>query len=280
MVLRTEIKDFVKKVLLLGVGISVIINLLVTNFSSIGGDTSLYAESNDLRFKRVDTRYLGTTGVALSLNVGTSHKEALETPVNLSGEVPAISSAISDAWVGRNKLISANMVALSEYLNVVKTNVNSLLDQSPDRETTLESFLEQLRQRYNNSLEAIRVLNAQGKELQASDQATSLQMTNIKTQLTLAYKNLDYDKTESLLDDFLEARRKNTYAKTYTVFVTKFVSSYEKLNAYNKILMDTILNNKEALIKDVTVVLPDSGNELLKKLDLVKTEADWKKLSN
>jgi len=172
------------------------------------------------------------------------------------------------------------MVALSEYLNVVKTNVNSLLDQSPDRETTLESFLEQLRQRYNNSLEAIQVLNTQGKELQASDQATSLQMTNIKTQLTLAYTNLDYDKTESLLDDFLEARRKNTYAKTYIVFVTKFVSSYEKLNAYNKVLMDTILNNKEPLIKDVTVILPDSGNELLKKLDLVKTEADWKKLSN
>jgi len=97
MVLRTEIKDFVKKVLLLGVGISVIINLFVTNFSSIGGDTSLYAQSNDIRFKRVDTRYLGTTGVALSLNVGTSHKETIETPVHLSGEVPVISSAISDA---------------------------------------------------------------------------------------------------------------------------------------------------------------------------------------
>jgi hypothetical protein len=105
-------------------------------------------------------------------------------------------------------------------------------------------------------------------------------MANIKTQLTLAYKNLDYDKTETLLNDFLEAQRVNTYSRTYRTFIGKFVQSYTALNAYNKIFLDTIINNKEALIKDVTIVLPDSGNALLQKLDLVKTEADWKKLGN
>jgi hypothetical protein len=103
-------------------------------------------------------------------------------------------------------------------------------------------------------------------------------MENTKTQLTLAYKNLDYDKTESLIDDFLKAREKNAYAHTYRIFIGKFVQSYTALNAYNKVFLDTIINNKEALIKDVTIVLPDSGNALLKKLDLVKTEAEWKNL--
>jgi parvulin-like peptidyl-prolyl isomerase len=158
--------------------------------------------------------------------------------------------------------------------------VNSLLDQAPDRESTLESFQEQLQSRYKDTLSTITVLNAQGAELKRSETATANQMANIKTQLTLAYKNLDYDKTESLLNDFLEARRVNTYARTYEIFIGKFVQSYTALNAYNKLFLDTIINNKEALIKDVTVVLPDSGNALLQKLDLVKTEADWKKLGN
>jgi hypothetical protein len=105
-------------------------------------------------------------------------------------------------------------------------------------------------------------------------------MDTVKTQLSLAYKNLDYDKTESLIDAFLEARKKNNYARTYRIFIGKFIQSYTALNSYNKLFLDTIINNKEALIKDVTVVLPDSGNALLKKLDLVKTEADWKKLGN
>jgi hypothetical protein len=53
------------------------------------------------------------------------------------------------------------MVALSEYLNIVKTNINSLLDQSPDRESTLTSFQDQLQQRYKDTLNVINTLNAQ-----------------------------------------------------------------------------------------------------------------------
>jgi hypothetical protein len=96
MVLRSEIKDFVKKVLLLGVGISIVINLIVTQITSLQDDTKTYAGSNDLKFQSTDTTYLGTTGVALSLNVGTSHKDSKETPVNLTSEVLPISYAISD----------------------------------------------------------------------------------------------------------------------------------------------------------------------------------------
>ena len=172
------------------------------------------------------------------------------------------------------------MVALSEYMNVVKTNVNGLLNQSADRESTIESFLDQLKLRYKNGLETISVLNSQGSALQATDQATATKMDTIKQQLTIAYKNLDYDRTEELINDYLDARAKNTYAKTYAVFISKFIQSYTTLNAYNKILMDTVINNKEALIKGVTVVLPDSGNSLLQRLNLVKTEAEFKKIGN
>lgn len=96
MVLRSEIKDFVKKVLLLGIGISIVINLIVTQVASLQDDTKTYAGSNDIKFQRADTVYLGPTGVAISLNVGLSHKESKETPINLTAEALPISYAISD----------------------------------------------------------------------------------------------------------------------------------------------------------------------------------------
>jgi len=94
--------------------------------------------------------------------------------------------------------------------------------------------------------------------------------------MTAAYKNLDYDKTEELINQYLAEKQKNTYARTYLVFIGKFISTYQILNNYNKVFLDTLINNKQALIKNVTVVLPDSGTNLMKQLNLVKTEAEWK----
>jgi hypothetical protein len=98
----------------------------------------------------------------------------------------------------------------------------------------------------------------------------------LKTDLSTAYKTLDYEKTQSTLDAYLAEKDKNTYAKTYLVFIEKFITSYDILNQYNKILLDTLINNHEALIKNVTIVIPDSGTNLMKKFNLVKTEAEFK----
>lgn len=60
------------------------------------------------------------------------------------------------------------------------------------------------------------------------------------------------------------------------MFLGKFIATYQTMNTYNKTLLDTLINNREALIKNVTVVLPDSGSNLMKPLNLIKTEAEWK----
>lgn len=183
---------------------------------------------------------------------------------------------LADGSVGRKKLISSNMVAANEYLNVLKTDVNKLLDSANDREAMLESFLDQLKYRYTSTNSYLSTLNTQVTELEGAVTQSDKSIETIKMSLTTAYKNLDYDKTEELLNTYLSEKQKNTYARTYLVFLGKFVSTYQTMNSYNKILLDTLINNKEALIKNVTVVLPDSGTTLMKQLNLVKTEAEWK----
>lgn len=276
MALRSEIKDFVRRVLLLGVLLSFFVNIAYTYYRSVSTGSEASASGNDAVFKKKSVPYLGDTAVALSLNVGLSKKSELDAPVRLYGDVMPIASALADKGEGRKKVISSNMVAASEYLNILKTDVNKLLDQSSDRQATLESFTDQLKYRYKSTNEYLKTLSAQRVELQqaVTDSTTKIEAT--KAALSAAYKNLDYDKTEELLARYLELKDRETYARTYLVFVDRFATTFTALNAYNKTLLDTLINNREALIKDVTVVLPDSGTELMKKLSLIKTEAEFK----
>ncbi|MDD5376862.1 MAG: hypothetical protein PHH16_01970 [Candidatus Gracilibacteria bacterium] len=276
MALQTEIKDFTKKVLLLGIVLSFLVNLVFTYISSLSGGNSTYAAGNDGKFRRASIPYLGNTGIAIAMNIGLHEKEKQDTPVNLYGEVMPVGEMLADVGVGQKKLISSNMVASSEYLNILKTDVNKLLDSANDREAMLESFLDQLKYRYTSTNSYLSTLSGQVKELQGTVATSNQSIETIKTAMTAAYKNLDYDKTEELLTRYLAEKQKNTYATTYLVFLGKFISTYQTMNAYNKVLLDTLINNKEALVKNVTVVLPDSGTTLMKQLNLVKTEAEWK----
>jgi len=276
MALQTEIKDFTKKVLLLGIVLSFFINLIFTYISSLSGGNSTYAAGNDANFRRVSVPYLGNTGIAISMNIGLKDKQKQDTPVNLYGDVMPIGEVLADTSVGQKKLISSNMVAAAGYLNILKTDVNKLLDSATDREAMLESFLDQLKFRYISTNTYLSILSAQVTELQGTITTSNTSIETIKTSLTAAYKNLDYDKTEDLITNYLAEKQKNTYAQTYLVFLGKFISTYQVLNTYNKTLLDTLINNKEALVKNVTIVLPDSGTNLMKQLNLIKTEAEWK----
>ena len=276
MALRSEIKDFVRRVLLLGVLLSFFVNIAYTYYRSVSSGNEASASGNDVAFKKKAVPYLGDTAVALSLNVGLSKKSERDAPVRLYEDVMPIAAALSDKGEGRKKVISSNMVAASEYLNILKTDVNKLLDQSSDRQATLESFTDQLKYRYKSTNSYLSTLSAQRAELQQAVTDSTTKIDATKAALSVAYKNLDYDKTEELLSQYLELKDRETYARTYLVFVDKFAATFSALNTYNKTLLDTLINNREALIKDVTVVLPDSGTELMKKLSLIKTEAEFK----
>lgn len=278
MILKTEIKDFVKKVLMIWILLSFFINLLVTYFAwAWSEDTYASANSNETKFKKVNSWYLWTVWVAVSLNVGTKQKTAKDAPVSLTTEVLPISYILANKTVSRNKIITANMVSINEYLNILRTDVNKLLDQSSDRQAMLESYLDQLKLRYDSAQEQISVLKQQSSQLTDTMNSSDQSITRIKNDLNNSYKSLDYDKTESSLDEYLSEKDKNTYSRTYLVFIWKFIQSYTILNEYNKVAMDTIVNNKDALIKNVTIILPDSSTKLMKKFNLVKTEADFKK---
>ncbi len=96
MALQKEIKDFTKKVLLLGIVLSFLVNLIFTYITSLSSGLSTYAAGNDGRFRRASVPYLGNTGVAVAMNIGLHEKEKQETPVNLYAEVMPIGEMLAD----------------------------------------------------------------------------------------------------------------------------------------------------------------------------------------
>lgn len=212
--------------------------------------------------------------MALSLNVGLAKTLKDSTPVRLYADVIPLSSILANKTTGRDKVIASHMIAAQEYINVLQMDVNKTLDQSSDRQAMLESIIDGLKFRGNKTNEYLSSLSNQRTELQAALDSSTRKITDLKAQLTTNYQKMDYDGTQEALDAYIIEKNNETYARSYLVFLDKFSAMYTSLNAYNRKLLDTLTSNREALIKNVTVVLPDSGNDFMNKLDLLKKAGD------
>ncbi len=247
---------------------------MFTYFSSFSDGGAAYASQNELQFRKADVPYLGNVGVALSLNVGLSKTLKDNAPIRLYADVIPLSSILADKTTGRNKIIASHMIAAQEYINVLQMDINKTLDQSSDRQAMLESVIDGLKYRGNKTNEYLVSLINQRAELQLALTTSTKRIDSLKAQLSSSYQKMDYDATQQALDEYILEKNNETYARSYIVFLDKFSAMYTSLNAYNRKLLDTLTNNKEALIKNVTVVMPDSGTDFMNKLELLRKAGD------
>lgn len=234
------------------------------------------SNTNKENFVSNDIDVIWNVWVAIATNIWTRQKEISETPVNLYKNVFSISEIITDNKKAKDEIITTNMLVLNEYLNVLKTDVKALINASNDRSATLNAFIAQLEYRYKMWVENVRTLNLQKTQLTTAFNSSNTKIANIKTKIASDYGKMDTDTTLTNIDDYLYLLQEANYSRTYIVFINKFLNSYAILNNYNKVLLDTLINNKEILIKNTQVVIPDSWSNLLKELNLIYEEKDWK----
>jgi hypothetical protein len=82
---------------------------------------------------------------------------------------------------------------------------------------------------------------------------------------------------EAAIANYTRLKNEDMHAKIYLVYIERFREIYTKMQAKNRNLLDTLTNNKDALVKNTTVVVPTSGSEILKELGVIKTEEEIKK---
>ncbi len=231
---------------------------------------------NEYSFQEKESIYLGTTAVAISMNIGMREKWRENAPVNLYEDSITISEALSDSKKGNRSLLANNIAFVREYANVLRTDIVGLLDQSNDRAVTIDEEIELLKSYFDDGASRLEMLNIQIQELKSTlSEAKQLTVKN-KWDIITAYKALDYDTIENTIDTYVTEQQKWLYSSTYLSFLTSFQKSILALQTKNAKILDTITNNREALIKRTIVVLPDSWTEVLKELQLIQTEEEYK----
>lgn len=191
-------------------------------------------------------------------------------------DIASIGKTIEERRVQRADMISQNMLIVQEYLNLSKTDIKSLLNTSSNRRSTLEGFISQLEFRYKNSAISQQSLQKQKDLLLKEIEKNQADIENTKTSME---KNFVANLSSPTLDDierYFLLRADYTEAFTDIVFINQFLKQHAFLNEYNKVVLDTLINNKEAIINQTYVVIPDSGDEYLRPLELIFDEAEIK----
>lgn len=256
----------------------VIINYFWYLLNADNESKSTPASNENLQnFVNKDVEIVWAAWVAISTNIWTRLKQTKDIPVTVTNDVVDVWYIIANQSEAKDKIIATNMVAISEYLNILKTDVKALLSSSNDRSFALNSYISQLEYRYKAWIENSKNLMNQKTELVKSYNESEKELNVLRTQIWKDFSSFNSKNTKSNIDQYLKLKQNSTNAKTYIVFINKFISYYATLNNYNKKLLDTLINNKEILVKNTQVVLPDSWTDLLKDLNLIYDESEWKK---
>lgn len=254
---------------------------LITNFINFAGlyvNASL-TDSNKSNFQNSKNDILSIAWVAITTNIWIrySQKEAISNTIYK--DVLSISEIISNKETAMKSLISNNMLFIKEYLSYLKVDIKSLLDKSRSRETTLNTYINWLELRFKNWTTNLNNLIEQKKIFEETMSNRNSDIETLKSKISKDFSNSDFNETSINIKDYLELKNEYNYARTYVIFINQFIRQYDFLNSYNKILLDTLINNKDALVKNSFVVLPDSGTQLIDKLDLIYQEQDYKNLN-
>lgn len=69
---------------------------------------------------------------------------------------------------------------------------------------------------------------------------------------------MNYAGVDAAIDAYTKAKDSESHSRIYLVYLERFIAMYSKMQDKNRKILDTLSNNREALIKRSTVVIPAS----------------------
>ena len=232
------------------------------------------AGANDLTFQQADMIYMGNIATAMSLSIWQKEAQIKTSGVDLSSSTISIAEVLSSPTVGQQKLIGSNMLGVSSYTNILTTDIVNLLDSAADRSTALSEHVSLLKSYYNRTQERLSVISEQIWDLQGIITQSTSTTAGAKTAMQTSYVGYDYTSVDGAIDSYVTAKNTDTRARVYLIYLENFRTSYTALQVRNLRLIDVLSNNRDALIKRSTVVIPDSGTDIIRTLKLIQTEAE------
>lgn len=232
--------------------------------------------TNNSNYININNSSLWKTWVAITTNIWIKYKQRTEIPATIYKDVFSVNNMVKNWELWSEELISANMIIVEEYKNTLKTDIKWLLEQSKNRGEILNALIEQFEFRYEKSVKQIISLNEQKAIFEREMAEANSQIEILKAKINTDYKKRDSIASKENITAYLEQKNKYNYARTYIIYINQFLKEYSLLNDYNKKLLDTLINNKDAIVKESYIVIPNTWTELLREFDLLYEESEYK----
>lgn len=268
-----QLKHVLKKIITITL-IIVALFFLWKNFLNASSTGKTIEDENNKIYKNINNKEIWKIWVAVSVNIWTSYKNKKEITDNIHNSIFSVSdieSQKNEKW-----FLWENMFILDEYRNILKSDFNNILKWTSNKSDMLEAIIDQLEYRYSISVEQMKELEDLSNGYKTKMGLANSEIEVLKQKISNDYNNRNAVESENNIKKYVEIKDKYYNSKINIVYIYQFIKEYSLLNNYNKLLLDTLINNKEALIKETYVVIPDSGANLLKKFDLLYTEEEIK----
>jgi hypothetical protein len=150
------------------------------------------------------------------------------------------------------------------------------LAQSSDRARVLDAFISQLEYRYELAVKQMKELLSLRNSLETQAKNAESQIEILKKKMIADFGKNNAEASYDNIHTYLDLRARYNYSIIYIVYINQFLNDYNRLNEYNKRLLDTLINNRTAIVKDAYIVIPDTGIEFLRDFNLLYDEAEYK----
>ena len=247
MYMHPEIKDFTKNTLIFTLFFTLVLHLswgYITPYLS----TRVVA-GNDGNFTQSNMVYLGSyaTAASLSLSEQKSNIKKSGTEGNIDDTI-TVAEALANPRDAQTRLIGTNMIAMQSYLNVLKVDIATMLDESSDRAVALDEHVEILKSYYTKTTERMAMLREQSRELEKAISESSVVTEEAKATMETKYKAFEYDGIDSVINNYVQGKNEESRARVYLAYVERFQRGYTILQTHNKKILDTLINNRDAII--------------------------------
>lgn len=245
------------------------INANEVSTKTISENKEIYNQNNNSQ--------IGKTWVALSTNLWLKYTKRNNANANLYSDILSINNLISNKNLLSDDLLNNHMIMTNEYLNVLKTDIKKLLDTTViDRSELLNALIEEYEYRYENAVLQISLLTEQRNIYINDMNVANSNIESIKNKMENDFNNNDAVSSKENIVSYLEEKNNYYFARVYITYIDQFLVEYQVMNNYNKKIIDTLINNKDAIIKNSYIVLPDTWLEVLKELELIYDEETYK----
>ncbi len=233
-------------------------------------------ESNASRFQSAYSSQFWVIGVALSTRVGMVYSAGGRE--NISARHYSFNTSLPKTKVerkqAREKLLGENTIMVREYYNLSATDIIEALKTSSNRQRTLDSFVSQIELRRENALRSIQSLESQKalyvQELTRISQTIDTERDTLERE----FNGRDVSSTLASSERYFSLRNEYTEFFTDIVFINQYLRQYDFLNQYNAGIINTLKANRTQIINQTYIIIPNSGNEFLRPLELIFDEAN------